>query len=65
MQTWLLLRRMSADMADKLIIISGIEGVIELLHLILNLNLINQFYIEIKEIQSLPRQLDLFQIIIK
>ena len=49
---------------DKLIIISGIEGVFELLNLILDLNLIDCFHIEIEEIQSLPEQMPVFQIII-
>ena len=49
---------------DKLIIICGIQGVFELLNLIADLNLIDQFQIEIKKIQSLPGQMDLFQIII-
>jgi len=49
---------------DKLIIICGIQGAFELLNLIVDLNLIDQFHIEIKKIQSLPGQMDLFQIII-
>ena len=49
---------------DKLIVICGIQGVFQLLHLIADLNLIDRFYIELKEIQSLPEQMGLFQIII-
>ena len=49
---------------DKLIIICEIEGAFELLNLISDLNLIDRFQIELKEIQSLPEQIPLFQIII-
>ena len=49
---------------DKLIIISGMQGVFELLNLIVDLNLIDRFQIQVKEIQSLPGKMPLFQIII-
>ena len=49
---------------DKLIIISGIQGVFELLNLIVDLNLIDRFQIQVKEIQSTPGKMPLFQIII-
>ena len=49
---------------DKLIIVCDIEGVFQLLHLITDLNLINQFQIQLKNIQSLPEEMSLFQIII-
>ncbi len=49
---------------DKLIIICELQNVFKLLNLIVNLNLINRFQIQVEEIQTLPGKIDLFQIII-
>ena len=49
---------------DKLIIVCNRQSTIELLNLIDGLNVMNQFYIELKEIYSVPGQVSLFQIII-
>ena len=49
---------------DKLIIICELQNVFNLLNLIVNLNLINRFQIQVEEIQTLPGKIDLFQIII-
>ena len=49
---------------DKLIVVSDIENMFKLLRLITELNLINKFHVEIRELQALPNQVKLFQVII-
>ena len=50
---------------DKLIIVSDMHKVIEFIKLITNLNLINNFYIDVKPVQSLPNSMNLYQIIVE
>ena len=50
---------------DKLIIVSDMYKVIEFIKLITNLNLINNFYIDVKPVQSLPNSMNLYQIIVE
>ena len=50
---------------NKLIIVSSLDKIIKLVNLITELNLINNFSIEIKQVQSLPNSVDLYQVIVE
>tara|TARA_Y100000996_G_scaffold273477_2_gene215337 strand:- start:1155 stop:1862 length:708 start_codon:yes stop_codon:yes gene_type:complete len=50
---------------NKLIIVADMYKVIEFIKLITNLNLINNFHIDVKPVQSLPNSLNLYQIIVE
>jgi len=50
---------------NKLIIVSNFDKIIEFINLIAKLNLINNFSIEIKQVQSLPTSIDLYQVIVE
>ena len=50
---------------NKLIIVSNIDNMLKFINLMAELNLINKFNIKIKEIQSLPNSIKLYQIIVE
>jgi len=50
---------------NKLIIVSNLDKIIKLINLIYEINLIDNFYIEIRQISSLPNNMNLYQAIIE
>ena len=50
---------------NKLIIVSNLDKIIKFINLIYELNLIDNFSIEIRQIQSLPNNMNLYQAIIE
>ena len=50
---------------NKLIMVSSLDKIFKFINLITELNLINNFYIEIRRVQSLPSNIDLYQVIVE
>ena len=50
---------------NKLIIVSNFDNIISLIKLMSDLDLINNFFIDIKQVQSLPNSIGLYQVIIE
>ena len=50
---------------NKLIIVSDIKNILSILHLISKINLLDNYIINIKNIESLPNNIDLYQLIIQ
>ena len=50
---------------NKLIMVSDIDKIFKFINLITELNLINIFYIEMRQVQSLPSSIDLYQVIVE
>ena len=50
---------------NKLIIVSNFDNIIALIELMSDLELINNFFIDIEQVKSLPDNVDLYQVIIE
>jgi len=50
---------------DKLIIVSDIKNILSILHLISKINLLDKYFISIQNIDTLPNNIDLYQLIIQ
>ena len=50
---------------NKLIIVSNFDNIIILIELMSDLDLINNFFIDIEQVKSLPNNVDLYQVIIE
>ena len=50
---------------DKLIIVSDLSKIINFIKVLIDINLIHNFKIEIKQVESLPNSLNIFQVIVE
>ena len=50
---------------DKLIIVSDLSKIINFIKVLIDMNLIYNFKIEIKQIESLPDGLNIFQVVVE